>query len=32
MFWFSPANKATIQKLVSQAMRAAEMVRIGKAA
>ena len=32
MFWFSPANKKTIQELVSQAIRASEMVRIGKVA
>ena len=31
-FWFSPANKKTIQELVSQAIRASEMVRLGKVA
>lgn len=32
MFWFSPNNKKRIQELVSTAIRAAEMVRIGKVA
>ena len=31
-FWFSPENKRTIQELVSQAIRASEMVRIRKVA
>lgn len=32
MFWFSPQNKKMIQVLVSQAIRAAELVRVGKVA
>jgi len=32
MFWFSPNNKKQIQELVSQAIRASEMVRRGKVA
>jgi hypothetical protein len=32
MFWFSPNNKKRIQELVSTAIRAAEMVRMGKVA
>jgi hypothetical protein len=32
MFWFSPANKKTIQQLVSTAIRAAEAVRVEKVA
>jgi hypothetical protein len=32
MFWFSPANKKTIQQLVATALRAAEAVRVGKVA
>ena len=32
MFWFSPNNKKRIQELVSTAIRAAELVRIGKVA
>jgi len=32
MFWFSPNNKKRIQELVSQAIRASEMVRRGKVA
>jgi hypothetical protein len=32
VFWFSPANKKTIQELVSTAIRASEMVRRGKVA
>jgi hypothetical protein len=32
MFWFSPANKKTIQQLVTTALRAAEAVRVGKVA
>lgn len=32
MFWFSPANKRRIQELVSQAIRASEMARVGRAA
>jgi len=32
VFWFSPSNKKQIQELVSQAIRAAELVRVGKVA
>jgi hypothetical protein len=32
VFWFSPNNKKRIQELVSTAIRAAELVRIGKVA
>jgi hypothetical protein len=32
VFWFSPNNRQRIQELVSQAIRAAELVRVGKVA
>jgi len=32
VFWFSPNNRIRIQELVGQAIRAAELVRVGKVA
>jgi hypothetical protein len=32
VFWFSPSNQEQIRELISQAIRAAELVRVGKVA